>query len=148
MNTVEGADRITKMFEQMPKEMRAETKKAMRSASRPWLARLRSAAPYSQWKSLAKTSVRTRKGIISCLIGFFGPDAVHWEWMKAYWYNYGTLQRRDPSHQFMHRIRNKSNRRNEVGQPARNWFDPVAAGAGDDIANKTITWIENYIDRL
>jgi len=146
--TVEGADRITAMFEKMPKEMAAETKKAMRSASRPHLARMRSAAPYTQWKGLSKVSVRTKKGIISCVVGFFGPKAVHWEWMKAYWYNYGTLARRDPSHTFDHAIRTGRKRRNNLGQPARNWFDPASEGAADDIADKTITRLEQYIDNL
>ena len=145
---IEGADKITAMFEKMPKEMAAETKKAMRSASRPHLARMRAAAPYTQWKGLSKVSIRTKKGIISCVVGFFGPKAVHWEWMKAYWYNYGTLQLRDPSHTFDHPVRTGKRRRNNHGQPARNWFDPASKGAADDIADKTINRLGQYIDTL
>ena len=149
MSTVEGADAITAMFAKMPKEMQAETKRSMRASARIWLTKMRAAVPaeHPQWKAFSKVSVRSKKGIVSCLVGFFGPAEVHFEWMKAYWYTYGTLLRRDPSHKFDNPIRRRK-RRNNLGQKANNWFDPATAGADQDIVDHTIRDLENYIDRL
>ena len=147
---VEGVDRITEMFAKMPKEMNREMKSQMRKAAKPWLARLRSAIPQSEWKSLAKISIRSwRKTFTSCLVGFFGPADVHFQWMKLYWDNDGTLTRRDPSHTFDNPVKRVSRRRrNNVGQPAHNYFEKAMEGAADDIADKTIRGLESYIDRL
>ena len=98
--TVEGVDKITRAFEQFPSDMQKETKRLMRTAAKPWLAKMRSATPFPEWKRLSNINVKSRNGIISLLVGFFGPKDVHFEWMKGYWYNYGTLARRDPNHKF------------------------------------------------
>lgn len=147
--TVEGVDRITEMFAKFPSEMTKETKRLMRSAARPWLAKMRSATPFPEWKQLSNINVKSKKGVTSLIVGFFGPKDVHMEWMKGYWYNYGTLARRDPNHIFDNPVkRSARNRRNNVGQPARHFFDTAAAGAEDDIADKVITGLETFIDTL
>ncbi len=149
MKAVEGVDRITRMFEQFPAEMNKETKRLMRSASRPWLARMRSATPFPEWKRLSNINIKSKKGVTSLLVGFFGPKDVHFDWMKGYWYNYGTLTRRDPNHSFDNPVkRSVKNRRNELGQPPRQFFEEASAGAEEDIADKVVTGLENYIGQL
>ena len=144
--TVEGVDRVTRMFEAFPAEMQKETKRLMRAAVKPWLAKMRSATPFAEWKRLSNINVKSKKGNTSLLVGFFGPKDVHFDWMKGYWYNYGTLTRRDPNHRFDNPVkRSVKNRRNELGQPARHFFDDASEGAAEDIAEKVIRGLEDYI---
>jgi hypothetical protein len=54
------------------------------------------------------------------------------DWFKAYWANYGTMSRRDPSHQFEFKVKPKNKyRRQSVGQPAQRFFERSINGWED-----------------
>lgn len=148
--SVEGIDDCMRMFDRMPDNMLKLEKKAMRKASQAVTKALRKGIP-KRFKRLIKYKMhedRSRNTYV--LIGLYNRkeisgrqpesgDAV-FDWFKAYWANYGTLSRRDPSHNFATKVKAKTpgnKRRQSVGQPAQNFFERAIEG-----------WQDVYLDTL
>ena len=142
--SVEGLDDIERMFDRFPDNMLTMEKTAMRKASQAVTKSLRKGIP-KRFKRLIKYKMhedRSRNTYV--LIGLYNRkeisghqpesgDAV-FDWFKAYWANYGTLSRRDPSHNFTTKIKAKTPgnpRRQSVGQPAQLFFERALAGWQD-----------------
>ena len=135
--TVEGLEDCLSFIEQSPslclKAVMAATKGASRDAART----LTQDVP-RRWRKIISYMVKKdRSGKIQAYVGGFnshgkkgrqhGNQQVE-DWFKAYWSNYGTLSRRDSSHQFKYPVRPDSyaaakSRRNRVGQPAQGFFE-------------------------
>lgn len=132
---ITGLDDALKCFDQAPKNLVKVVKTAMRAGGRQAAKEIRKAMP-RRFKRLVTSKVV--KGGVSgdwnALVGAFNkvknggkePD----DWFKAYWQNYGTLKHRDPGHKFDYPIKNlHRKRRNEEGQPARNFYDASIGSA-------------------
>lgn len=132
---IEGVSEVMRYFSQAPEEVSKSIKKALRAACSGEVRNLKGQVP--RWaRGLVKSSVKSlRSGDVSALFGMFvdskwqdekgrkGPD-----WFHAYWKNYGTLTKRDPSHQFDNAVRRNARRRNNVGQGHENFFERGITG--------------------
>ena len=126
---ITGLDDALKCFDQAPKNLRNVVKTAMRAGARQAKKEIRNVMP-RRFKRLV--SYRVKKGLVSkdlnAEVGVFnkvkGVGKERDDWYKAYWKNYGTLARRDSSHQFNEPIKKLGRkRRNEVGQLHENFYD-------------------------
>ena len=126
---ITGLDDALKCFDQAPKNLRNVVKTAMRAGARQAKKEIRNVMP-RRFKRLV--SYRVKKGRVSkdlnAEVGVFnkvkGVGKERDDWYKAYWKNYGTLARRDSSHQFNEPIKKLGRkRRNEVGQLHENFYD-------------------------
>lgn len=135
--TVEGLEDCLSFIEQSPSLCLKAVRAATRDASRDAVRTLRQDVP-RRWRRLISSVVeKDRSGKIQAYVGGFnrhvkqgrqyGKQPVE-DWFKAYWSNYGTLSKRDSSHQFKYPVRPDSytaakSRRNRVGQPAQGFFE-------------------------
>lgn len=138
---IEGLDDCLSFLESAPANAMKVVKKASQAAGRKAASTLRSRIP-KRWKSMVKSKVKVMDGVTNTGIGLFNghqkqgkqtPGAEIDDWFKAYWSNYGTLTRRDRTHQFKNPVKGDSTaaskrRRNRVGQPAQNFFETARTG--------------------
>lgn len=117
---------------------------------------------YPDWRELVAFNV-TKKGFmgryLNLGIGMFNkkvdpfrPKAVP-DWYKAYWKNYGTLERRDPQHHFKNGIKPDTNaaarrRRNNKGQPATHFFEIATRGWAIRLYNDIDKVVTQDIDMM
>ena len=141
---VDGLDDVMRLFDRLPENIVKMEKAAMRKASQAVAKHVRKGVP-KRFRRLVKYKVhedRNRNTYV--LIGLYNRKEVAghqpeegdpvFDWFKAYWANYGTLKRRDPSHQFKTKIKPKTQgnqRRQSVGQPAQNFFEKSVQGWQD-----------------
>lgn len=109
------------MFEKAPENVMKISQKAMREASKATAKQIRQGIP-KRWRKIVKYKVKNYDGKLSARVGLYGTNK-NFDWFKAYWANYGTLQGRDPSHQFERKIKRNVKRRNNKGQTAQNFFE-------------------------
>lgn len=138
---IEGVEDVLRMFDDAPKELQKSGRKAMAAAGRKVAAQIKRNIP-SRWKKLIRSNAKVaRSGDIWANMGMFNrheqegaqAGAPIDDWFKAYWKNYGTLTRRDPSHHFDNKIRGKNTpkgrrRRNDIGQPYHRFFESSVEG--------------------
>ena len=125
------------MFENAPENAVKICRKAMKSGSKAVATHIRKNTP-KRWRRLVRSKVgRLPDGKLYARAGYYNGKQVNgkqpssgqtWDWFKAYWANYGTLSRRDPSHQFQTKVKARSKRRQSVGQPAQKFFENAASG--------------------
>lgn len=130
------------MFDGAPKELQKAGKKAMASAGRKVAAKLKRQIP-SRWKRLIKSKAKmSRDGNFWAVMGLYNGHEAQGhqpngkkvsDWFKAYWANYGTLARRDPSHSFDYPVKSRKSasgrlRRNDMGQFPERFFEDAAGG--------------------
>ena len=118
---IEGVEDCIRMFEKAPENMMKISQKAMREASKATAKQIRQGIP-KRWRKIVKYKVKNYDGKLSARVGLYGTNK-NFDWFKAYWANYGTLQGRDPSHQFERKIKRNVKRRNNKGQIAQNFFE-------------------------
>ena len=137
---IEGLEDTLKFFDAQPTNARRVIQKAMKAGAKAGAKSMSKQIP-GRWKKLpksksgidARNEVWSRFGIYNNQVaqghqpkayqGAGGKTGIT-DWFKFYWLNYGTLTRRDRSHQFVRGVRKKvQGRRNNVGQPAQNIFD-------------------------
>ena len=133
---IEGLDQCLKELDRMPQNALRITEAAMKEAAQPVAKKIRSGMP-KEFRRLIKVKVikaeRRLNGNSTVIIGAFKrkkqSDKEVNDWFKAYWQNYGTLQHRDPGHEFVFPIKKGSRRRrNNVGQGHKNFFDDAIRG--------------------
>lgn len=141
---MEGVDDCMRMFDMFPDNMLKMEKVAMRKAAQAVAKNIRKATP-KRFRRLVKYKMhedRQRNSYV--LIGLYNRKEIGghqpeegWkvpDWFKAYWANYGTLSRRDPSHDFKTKIKAKTPgnpRRQSVGQPPQRFFEKSLQGWQD-----------------
>ena len=118
---IEGVEDCIRMFEKVPENMMKISQKAMREASKATAKQIRQGIP-KRWRKIVKYKVKNYDGKLSARVGLYGTNK-NFDWFKAYWANYGTLQGRDPNHQFERKIKRNVRRRNNKGQSAQNFFE-------------------------
>lgn len=138
--TIEGLDKCLRDLDKAPEEVVKATQKAMRSAARVTVKDMRGKVP-PRWAALLKYKVsRLSSGNLNACYGMFnthqatGQNPDTWDWFKAYWNNYGTLEGRDPSHRFERPVKPSKtaaarNRRNRKGIVHENFFEVAASGS-------------------
>ena len=135
---IEGVEDCLKMFDNAPDNAVKICRKAMRTGARVVATHIRKATP-KRWRKLVKSKVgKLPDGNLLARAGLYNTKAATgnqpesgktWDWFKAYWANYGTMSRRDPTHQFQYKVKPKSKyRRQSVGQPAQNFFEQASNG--------------------
>ena len=141
---IEGVSDCMRWCDAAPKDMVQLARKAMRAGAR---AVTRTVKPRldARWRPLVRYALSggKRDDDLTCAVGQFNKheaqghqpvqgDKVD-DWFKAYWKNYGTLTKRDPSHDFKSPIRPagqaaSKRRRNRIGQSHRNFFEDAMQG--------------------
>ena len=136
IGTIEGLDDCLKCLDTAPENVVKMTKNAMREGGKAASRVIRAKTP-ARWRRLVgyKVSKGQLSGNTYALVGYFnkgkskGTAGAIDDWFKAYWKNYGTLARRDASHNFSNPVkRNVRGRRNNVGQPATLFFEQSLSG--------------------
>lgn len=151
---ITGLDDALKCFDQAPKNLIKVVKTAMRAGGKQAAKEIRKVMP-RRFKRLVTNKVVKGKvsGDWNALVGAFNkvknsgkePD----DWFKAYWANYGTLTHRDPGHQFDYPIKRlHRKRRNEVGQPAQNFYDRAIGPAQDAFIRAFQDSVKQQEDKL
>ena len=143
--TIEGLSDYLRTMQEAPDVLVKCVRKAMRKAGTELARDIKAGTPQA-FRSLVKCKVvkaRISKNLSSA-VGLYkgkskGPEIP--EWFKAYWKNYGTLMRRDPSHQFDRPIKGDGTvaahrRRNRMGQFYENFFEDALPGG----------WESRYLD--
>ena len=146
---IEGLEDTLRLFDKLPENAKRVTQKAMKAGGKAGAKALRKQIP-GRWRKLPKSRVGIdARREIWCRFGLYnnqvaqghqpkayqGADAKMGitDWFKFYWLNYGTLARRDRSHQFVKAVRKKTpGRRNNAGQPAQNIFERAVDSAMND----------------
>ena len=134
--TIQGLDEALRWAEQAPKNCLDATQAAMRSASRVEVRKLKQRIP-ERWQKLVKYTVKkTQEGKLRAYIGMFNrkEEQGHqnkngrptFDWYKAYWANYGTLERRWANHDFDRPVKENKERRNDKGQKPQLFYEKAA----------------------
>lgn len=134
--TISGLDDCLRCFDAAPGNLVKISQTALREASKKTSRQIRQKTP-QRFRRLVKYKVFKGgvTGNLNALVGLFnrkqtenGSGKVA-DWFKAYWQNYGTLTKRDQEHHFQNAVkRNVRNRRNNVGQDAKKFFEHAISG--------------------
>ena len=138
--TISGLDECLRYFNNAPEELVKATRKAMRDASTTTTRMIKRRIP-KRWNRLVRYKV-SNKGSLLSTIGMFNGHQAQGnqpkngkidDWFKAYWLNYGTLDKRDPEHQFDRPVKHRAtqaakNRRNTAGISPRKFFEASIGG--------------------
>ena len=134
---ITGLDDALKCFDRAPDNLLRVVKTALKAGGKEAAKEIRKAMPRRFKRQVACKVVKgSLSGDWSALVGAFNraksgtsePD----DWFKAYWKHYGTLTRRDQGHKFDRPVKRLNRkRRNEVGQPHENFYDPSIGPAQD-----------------
>ena len=143
---IEGVEDCIRMFDKAPENMMKISQKAMREASKATAKQIRQGIP-KRWRKIVKYKVKNYDGKLSARVGLYGTNK-NFDWFKAYWANYGTLQGRDPSHQFERKIKRNVKRRNNKGQTAQNFFETSIKDWETTFVNKFESEIMKYEQEL
>ena len=130
--TIEGLAEYLRTLDEAPDVLIKCVRKSMRKAGTE-LARDMKAGIPAGFRPLVKCKVvkaRISRNLSSA-VGLYksaSKDDDGFKWFKAYWKNYGTLARRDPSHRFDNPIKPDGtqaamNRRNRIGQFSERFFE-------------------------
>lgn len=133
--TIDGLNECYRAFDGMPAAAVKVTKTALRDAAKPVTRQIRKGTP-ARWRKLVRSKVSsgmTLRGGMVATVGLWNNhqktnSKAPFDWFKAYWANYGTLKHRDPSHQFMYKIKPHAKRRNNEGQYPQNFFEAASQG--------------------
>ncbi len=141
---IEGLDDCIKCLDRAPANVVKMTRTAMREAGKQTARLIRQRTP-GRFRRLVgyKVSKGQLSGNTYALVGYFnksGKKASNRDipdWFKAYWKNYGTLARRDASHHFVTPVKKGRvpGRRNQMGQPAVNFFEAAIGGWENQFLN-------------
>jgi len=148
---IEGIERMERDLQQFPINADKVVAKAMRKGGNAAAKVIRQKAP-SWFRPVVGSKVYTKGHGATCMVGLFlGKEKKNIEsdddyipiWWKAYWSNYGTLENRDPGHQFSRRRKNKT-KDWKGGIKPQHWFEKIQH-SGDDIF---VIMMEKEYDKL
>lgn len=144
--TISGLQDCIKFFDNAPENMMKATRKALREASKETTKLVRAKTPKRWRRMLRYKVVKTYKGDLNAVFGLFNNKMAQGhqnpngsqidDWFKAYWLNYGTLDKRDPEHQFQRPVKHSKTaaarrRKNTAGIAPRKFFEQAIAGWSD-----------------
>lgn len=140
---IEGMDDVVRFLDNLPANLESVAKKAMRKANKETSKRIRAATPARFQKLVSGKVVRARSTKdLTATIGLWNKHEVNGhqnrrgeitDWFKAYWKNYGTLENRDPNHEFDYPVKPArtaaaARRKNRTGQRPERFFEAGIAG--------------------
>lgn len=132
--TIEGLDDALLLFDKMPQNAVKIVKTSMKEASKATKKQIKTKVP-PRFQRLVAYRVKRFRSVqeLSALVGLFKPKEKKGEkevsdWFKAYWKNYGTIKRRDPSHHFDYPVRHERPKRNKEGQYPEKFFEQAITG--------------------
>lgn len=141
--SIDGLDEYLRALDKGPAELLKASKAAMRKAAKATERNIRARIP-DRWRRTIKSTVGKSKytGRTYAEVGLMdsqpagGNQPKHGEvpdLFKAYWQNYGTLEGRDPSHEFVTKVKHGKTsaakaRRNRTGISHRNFFEEAIEG--------------------
>lgn len=151
---IEGTKEACDFLAHYPKDCKKIILKALREATKPVTRKVRSAVPVARWRKLVKTKAKESKqsGRVYAVAGMLDNGKVEQgkrirDWTEAYFVNYGTLRRRDPSHKFDYAPRGK-NSRNKMGISPRNFYDRAVDGLETNVTDIFLASIERQHEEL
>lgn len=154
-----GFKELERSFDNSPANLLKASQAAAKKAASKTSKGIKNKTP-QRWKPLTKAKVKkTRNGQIVSTIGYYGAKqdprnrTEVGDWFKAYWKNYGTLTKRDPSHQFDTKVKpshtsNARRRRNNVGQPAENFFERASANWEETYYNEFTKALDDQGEKI
>jgi len=113
---IKGMDDVLRTLNAAPKEMKAVARKSMTAAAKATTKEMHAKTP-PRWRELCgwRVSLNRRTGRIQARLGYYNTGKKKskkaydqdkaFDWFKAYWSNYGTLNHRDPKHVFKRPIK-------------------------------------------
>lgn len=138
--TIQGYDEVLKSFELAPENVVKVTRKALREASAACRKTMKSRLPRT-WAKMCRYSVKRARDKAHGATGYNaqirltgkGSEDPKFQWYKAYWNNYGTLEGRDASHNFSTPVRSAESvvskrRRGQSGIKHKNFFESSIVG--------------------
>lgn len=130
--TIEGLSDYLRTLDQAPDVLVKCVRKSMRKAGNELARDIKAGTP-REFQPLVKCKVvkaKISKNLSSAVGLYKGKRKGNGipEWNKAYWKNYGTLKRRDPSHRFDEPVKpdhtaQAQRRRNNMGQFYERFFE-------------------------
>jgi hypothetical protein len=118
--SIQGTETLDQIFTQLPSQFRkaamvkifaAASRKYLADAKRPFKGSTKKAVAYVIGKSTTRPTIYA---------GLVRKSGNSWEYQRAYWKNFGTLNRRDPGHLF-------TKPRKKVSQKWRGGIEPSQA---------------------
>lgn len=154
---IKGVGDCLRLLDKMPENAVKICSKALKTGARVSATYIRKATP-KRWRKLVKSrSGKLKNGMPWARAGLYYPGRgkrksnkgvdTAFDWYKAYWANYGTLSRRDPTHQFQNEVKSKE-RRQSVGQPAQNFFEQSIVGWEDVFVDAFYAEVERNKDEI
>ena len=113
---IKGMDDVLRTLQAAPKEMKAVARKSMSTAAKATTKEMYAKTP-PRWRELCgwRVQLNRKNGNIQARMGYYNTGKkkskkaynkdLAFDWFKAYWANYGTLNYRDPKHVFKCPIR-------------------------------------------
>lgn len=147
-----GGAEVNKFLLDCQKEADAVIRNAARKEARRWMRKLRQALPESKWAKSIKVKAKVKKGVLQLSAGIYGEAPKGKEiptYFKAYWYNYGTLKHRSPTHKFDYPVKPRQRRRrNNEGQRATGFFEAATKGADKAIAESIEKALKDKMEQM
>lgn len=152
ISRIEGIDEALRAIDRAPEELLKLNTAAMRKAAQATLREVKGKLP-ARWRKLAGAKVsKAFDGHTLARVGLYNNgagDRKSMDWFKAYWKNYGTLKRRDPSHRFDSPVKPaKPGRRNNEGQRAEHFFEQAMARADETFTQVYESEIDRTIEQI
>ena len=161
---IKGIEDCERFFDAQPANVLSLTRKAIGAGGRAGAKAIRSRVD-KRYAYLAKAKTgktrdgngfRTRFGLFNGGEGDGTQPKSGKEtftFFKAYWRDYGTLEGRDPSHQFRYPVKKRStqaaqNRRNRTGEMHTNFFETASAGVEEIFLDTFNRYVEEHINDL
>lgn len=153
VRNIEGIAPTIKLIENSPSAAFKMIKKSFREAGKVGKKAIISKTPKILRRLVKFAIYENTKENMVLRVGYFPDnkltvgDSNISLWKVAYWQNYGTLKRRDPSHKFNRPITNKK-KRNNIGQHHQNFFENAIIGVDNLVLTSFQNSMKKYEDEL
>ena len=146
---LKGIDDVLRLLNDYPNEINKIAKAALRKAIAPLVKDIKNTSPVKG----VKIKMKPLKGMNPSLkFGYFGEvgnsDRVAISpWFKAYFLNYGTLNRRHPSHPFLNPVRFRKTKQREGIRP-RLFFDKTVEGQEQQVYDRFVEYLVDGVNKF
>lgn len=160
---IEGAEALLESFDVARRDRNKVMKSAMNDAAKACAKAMRSGIP-SRWRGIIRSKgYITSDGTVGAAFGLSSKtknargnqpkQGTINDWFKAYWLNYGTLEGRDPHHEFSSPVKHDKTtaarrRKNRTGIKAQNFFDPAINGYENRFTEEFAKAMDKRIEKL
>lgn len=146
---LKGVDDVLRLLNDYPNEINRIAKAALRKAITPLVKSIKSGSPVKG----VKIKIKPLKGMNPSLkFGYFGEvgNSNHLAlspWFKAYFLNYGTLNRRHSSHKFQNPVRFRHTKQKEGIRP-RLFFDKTVEGQEQQVYDRFVEYLVDGVNKF